>query len=195
MFPHQQHFNHFCKFCCSNSDHFAKDCPKTVELFHATALEHLKIEQGISEIGLVPSKSGRLGPGIYFAKQEVVEKIKVLIETGHNKPAVVLRCKVKLGECFEYANKSDTKGEWAKTHDSCTGIHPPWKGATTDPFQEWVLKDPKMCRVYDILVGNVFVRMDEYRKIMQFRKTLLELFRTNNNSEEIAQQMMISFIG
>ena len=71
-----------------------------------------------------------------------------------------------MGECFEYAN----------------------------PFQEWALKDPKMFKFYDILVGNVFVRMEVYKKILQFRKTLLELFKTNNNSDEIAQQMIISLI-
>lgn len=169
---HEGHQKHYCRFCkSSDSNHFAKDCPDTVELYHATHVKNLEMDSGIGEIGLKPfGSNNRFGKGIYFAELKYVTEIskKLFKEEG-----IILKCRVYLGRSRNFQNWTDEAGNWSNSYDSCTAIHPPWfNGATSSEFREWVIKDGKQCRIYSITYKGKEFRMTTYQKDKEILENL-----------------------
>ncbi len=165
------HDKHYCRFCeDKDSDHFAKDCPESVDLYHATWVSCLEQDNGIKEIGLIPhnnkTKTNRFGVGIYFAEKEIS---KELIENNFGtEKGVLLKCRVYLGKMKDFTHTpeiEDRDGHWKQDYDSCTAIHPIWRGnKTSRAFQEWVIKESKKVRIYSITYKGKEFKMYDYIK-------------------------------
>ena len=159
----ENHSKHYCRFCeDKDSNHLAIDCPETKWLFHSTLAQNLEGDDGIGEIGLRPfNNNNRFGTGIYFAEQKFAKELN---DTRNQVEAVLLSCKVWLGKCKEYNNNEDREGTWANDFDSCTAIHPPWNNRTSTSFTEWVIKNPRKCKIYAITYKGTEIRMMDYAR-------------------------------
>ena len=157
----ENHSTHFCRLCGdTNSYHFAMYCPQSQELYHATHLQNLMMDDGIGDVGLKPlNHSCRFGEGIYFCEKKFAE------ELSESFKGVLLKCRVYLGNCKDYGNSTDAAGSWRNTHDSCKAIHPPWRNdVTSSEFTEFVIKNSKKCKVYSITYKGKEFWMSEYQK-------------------------------
>ena len=123
----------------------------SVELYHATAYNNIS---SINQNGLRESRSGRLGPGVYFASKSDAIKIAKYRQKQKNQPFwVIFKVKVKLGNCKDNGSEHDTKGSWRRNYDSCYGLHPDWEFSGIDPFYEWCVPASR-CTVIDYETGQ-----------------------------------------
>lgn len=164
----EDHKTHYCIFCSKPNQHFSINCPEAKELFHATKISCL---DGIAKEGLQAGKvkkhqnPNRFGNGIYFAgKKECIN----MAENLYGKEGVVLRCRVHLKNCKYFGNSNDSSGKWADHYDSVIANHPTWfHGVTQNGFREYVLKNGKYCKVYEIIKfvngEKLKVRMTDYQ--------------------------------
>lgn len=169
---HENHKKHYCRFCKSkNSHHVARDCPKSIELYHATKIEYLEMDNGIGEIGLKPSGvNNRFGTGIYFAELKYVTDIA---KNLYHEEGIVLKCRVCLGKCKDFQNSTDFNGDWKNSYESCTAIHPPWlNGITSSEFREWVIKSSQQCKIYSLTYKEKEFTMTSYQKDKEILKNL-----------------------
>lgn len=173
----KNHSTHTCFFCSKQNDHFSINCPETIEVFHATKLCYL---DSIAKEGLLVEKSkknqweNRFGNGIYFTgEKECINIAKNMFADQ----AIVLRCKVHLKECKDFGFCEDRSGKWVEEFYSVVANHPPWyDGVTQNGFREYVLKNGKYCRVYEIIKllneETIKIKMKDYRKCENIKETI-----------------------
>lgn len=108
---------------------------------------------------LIPSSSGRFGPGLYLTAKEAAYAIARYKQSqNRNEGLVVFKLDVNLGLCKDNGYSNDIAGNWASYYDSCTGIHPAWAGG--GPFQEWVVKDANQIRIVEMDFFNGTIEGD-----------------------------------
>ena len=123
-----------------------QDCPEGKILYHGIRLSSIK---GISEKGLRPSTSGRLGPGVYFTDDFQVAETISLNRGQEGNGGAVFEFKVNLRHIKDLIR--GTGSEWQNEgYDSAQTIHPSWYD--TGEFTEFCLKDARKCSVRKIKV-------------------------------------------
>ena len=144
----QRHNSHYCRLCeDNNSNHFSHACPQGIQLYHVTALSNIR---GIAEIGLQPTNIGRLGKGVYFAKNfKDAKDISLHRGKAGGQAAVVFECNVNLGNIKDMERSSEDSWQMGN-YDSAQGIHEKW--VCDDDFTEFCLKDPKKCSIKRVAV-------------------------------------------
>lgn len=163
------HQAHKCKHCGDkDADHRSTYCPKIrrrgyrvpdcnpgIELCHGTKMENMP---GISRDGLFPSKSGRLGPGIYFTEEQYAKQIAKY--RGNGKGQCVIYCMVNLGRMKDVGSGHDLSGSWANNgYDSCKAQHPNWAGINHS-FPEYCLKNKTKCKIRKVELVDVVINGD-----------------------------------
>ena len=61
--------------------------------------------------------------------------------------------RANLGNCKDNGSADDKSGLWAKTHDSCVGMHPGWEVPGMSAFREWCVP-AFYCNVIDYETGG-----------------------------------------
>ena len=81
-----------------------------------------------------------------------------------------------MGNCKDFGNAIDKAGNWAKTYDSITAIHPPWHGNVTNQgFIEYCIKDPKKCKIYSLIYKGIELKFAEYQSQMEILNLMKKL--------------------
>eukprot|EP01083_Nonionella_stella_P003407 9734_1 len=133
-----------CTLCDKyNTTHKPMHCPSGVQLSHGTRVSNMS---PISKQGLLPSKGGRLGAGIYLTTPQHARAIAAL--RGQGTGTCVMHCQVALGGTKDNGRANDGQGSWRNNYDSCKGLHPRW--ANCPEFPEWCLKNPQKCVIREV---------------------------------------------
>lgn len=113
-----------------------------VRLFHGTNPANAG---SIDRNGLMSSRQGRLGPGIYFAEKAIADKVARSWGYG----SYVIEIELDVGNMKRLSeNEADPDGDWQYDgYDTCHAIHPPWEGVTNHSFKEWCVPNSKRVEI------------------------------------------------
>ena len=111
-----------------------------------------------------------------FGKDGVILKCKV----NFNEILLTLQLfflkKVFLGKNIDFGDQDDPSGNWAKSYDSCTAMHPPWFGGVTkNSFKEYCIQNPKKCKIYSLIYKGTELKMEDYQKHSEILERLKNL--------------------
>jgi hypothetical protein len=152
----ENHNTHQCYLCGNNnSNHISANCSNRYNcfLYHGTRIYSLF---PITMNGILPSSSGRLGPGVYLS---TLDSARTIAHHRNNGQAVVvLKFRCNLGSVKTYQTGVDNNsGDWIREgYQSAHGMHPPWANIN-HYFREWVVKDVSQIQLVAIeLVDGVY---------------------------------------
>ena len=84
--------------------------------------------------------------------------------------------KVFLGKNKDFGHQTDPTGNWTKTYDSCTAIHPPWfNGVTGQDFREYCIRSAKQCKIYSLIYKGIKLRMKDYQNHNEILEVMQKL--------------------
>lgn len=145
------HTHHVCLLCGDpDADHRSDACPARVQaiLYHGTDGKHAA---SIRANGILASKGGRLGPGVYATTNK--KAAKAVARTRFPGNPIVVTLQVDLGRmrnCYD-VDIADGSNSWQGRHyDTAYARHPPWAG-NDDGLREYIIPDAARCKVLDIV--------------------------------------------
>jgi hypothetical protein len=115
-------------------------CKRSIRAWHATPTANV---QTILREGFKPSKSGRLGPGVYFTN--AFWKAKTIAKSKDNCSVIEVKIFTK-GEMFNAGSQHFQSDRWQFPTGIAKGKHPKWAGIRK-PFTEFVKKNARAMRI------------------------------------------------